>query len=170
MFVCFSYFATSFIRPVHNSSAHNLNVSPIGIKLFFLCELVKSESCKVGGLNKNKTKKQQNYLTNEWERQNPTKGGVAFSGFSGRFHPPLTRLSSKCHNFFSIWSLLSLEKYVWQKYSICLFSKKNFECVYFSPILLYFSKKLSPFLPKIAYINGKQTNYKKFFKWKVWMF
>ena len=38
--------------------------------------------------------------------------------------PPLTGLSSKCHNFFSIWSLLSLEKYVRQKYSLCLFSKK----------------------------------------------
>ena len=35
---------------------------------------------------------------------------------------PVTALTSKCHTFFSIGSLLSLEMYVRQKFSLCLFS------------------------------------------------
>ena len=71
--------------------------------------------------------------------------------------PQLTGLSLKFHNFFSIWSLLSLEKYVRQKYSLCLFSKFCFEFVCFPPFYPLFSK-IEYFLPKITYIDGKQTN------------
>ena len=38
------------------------------------------------------------------------------------FPPPVITLTSKCHNFFSIGSLSSLEMYVRQKFSLCLFS------------------------------------------------
>ena len=41
------------------------------------------------------------------------------------FPPPVMSvitLTSKCHNFFSIGSLSSLEMYVRQKFSLCLFS------------------------------------------------
>ena len=77
--------------------------------------------------------------------------------------PPLTVLSSKCHNFFSIWPLLRLRKYVRQKFSLCLFSKKqNWICL-FPTLFTPFFQKLESFLPKIAYIGGKQTNW-NFFK------
>ena len=96
--------------------------------------------------------------------QNPTKGGVAFSGFSAVFPPPLvTGLSSKCHNFFSIWCLLSLEKYVRQKYSLCLFSKKKFELVYLFPTILpSFFKTLSIFCQKLRILMGNRQTKKKF--------
>ena len=54
-------------------------------------------------------------------------------------------------NFFSIWSLLSLEKYVRQKYSLCLFSKKNFEFVCFPPFYHLFSKKWAFFAKNYVY-------------------
>ena len=100
----------------------------------------------------------------------PNERSCRFSGFSGRFPPLLTGLSSKCHNVFSIWSLLSLEKYVRQKYSLCLFSKNFFWVCLFPTIFTSFFQKIESFLPKITYIGGKQTNYKKNFKWKIWMF
>ena len=87
-----------------------------------------------------------------------------FRDFLEGFPPLLTGLSSKCHNFFSIWSLLSLEKYVRQKYLLCLFSKKKRVCLFPTIFTLLF-QKVESFLPKIAYIGEKQTNYKKtFFK------
>ena len=76
--------------------------------------------------------------------------------FHAKFCPPPRLLqwgSSKLYNFFSIGSLLSLEKF-----SFCLFSEKKLEFVCFPPFLPAFFKKVGLFLPKIAYIDGKQTN------------
>ena len=79
-----------------------------------------------------------------------------FRDFLESFPPPLlTGLSSKCHNFFAIWSLLNLENYVWQKYSLCLFSKKNFGFVCFHHFFTLLFQKIEFVLPKIAYIGGK---------------
>ena len=58
--------------------------------------------------------------------------------------------------FFSIWSLLSSEKYVRQKPSLCLFSKNNLSLSVFHHFTLFL--KNESFLPKITYIGGKQTN------------
>ena len=100
----------------------------------------------------------------DFVHQNPTKGGVAFSGFSARFPPPsLTGLSSKCHNFFSTWSLLSLEKYVRQKYLLCLFSKMFFEFVCFPPFLPCFWPKNAFFGLKSRILMGNRQT-KNFFK------
>ena len=62
--------------------------------------------------------------------------------------PPFTVGSSKRYNFFSIGSLLSLEKYVRQKFSLCLFSKKQFDFVCFPPFLPLFFKKVGLFCLK----------------------
>ena len=56
--------------------------------------------------------------------QKPPKGGVGFAWKNYSVSPPpVTALTSKCHNFFSIESLSSLEMYVRQKFSLCLFPK-----------------------------------------------
>ena len=65
--------------------------------------------------------------------------------------PILTGLSSKCHNFFSIWSLLSLEKYVRQKYSLCLFSKKIWVCLFPTIFTLLFQKNWILFAKNCVY-------------------
>ena len=71
--------------------------------------------------------------------QKPPKGGVGFAWKNCWVSPPpVTALTSKCHNFFSIGSLLSLEMYVRQKFSLCLFSLKNFDFVCFPPFLNVF--------------------------------
>ena len=54
--------------------------------------------------------------------QKPPKGGVGFAWKNSSVPPPpVATLTSKCHNFFSIGSLSSLEMYVRQKFSFCLF-------------------------------------------------
>ena len=78
--------------------------------------------------------------------------------------PVLTGLSSKCHNFFSIWSLLSLEKYVRQKYSLCLFSKKKHLSLSVSHHFTLVFQKLSPFCPKLRILAGNRQTTKKNFK------
>ena len=89
----------------------------------------------------------------------PNKRSCRFFGIFCRV-PLLTGLSSKCHNFFSIWSLLSSKKYVRQKYPFCLFSKKNwFVC--FPPFLLSLFKKLSPFCQKLRILAGNRQTTKK---------
>ena len=94
--------------------------------------------------------------------QNPTKGRVAFSGFSASFPPLLTGLSSKCHNFFLfglcwVWKSM-LDKSI---HFVCFPKKIEFVC--FPPFFTLLFQKIASFLPKIVYIGGKQTNYKKQF-------
>ena len=80
--------------------------------------------------------------------------------------PTLTRLSSKCHNCFFIWTLLSLEKYVRQKYSLCLFSKNLSVSHNFS---LPF-QEIEFILPKIPYIGGTDKLKKNVFNEKFEFF
>ena len=78
--------------------------------------------------------------------------------------PPLLQWgSSKRYNFFSIGSLLSLEKYVRQKFSLCLFSKTFLEFVCFPPLLPPFFKRCRHFWLKLRILVGN-TQTKIFFK------
>ena len=72
--------------------------------------------------------------------------------------------------FFSTGSLLSLEKYVRQKFLLCLFSKNNLEFVWFPPYYHLFSKNLVFFAQNSVY--WWETNKPKHFlkKWNVWVF
>ena len=93
-----------------------------------------------------------------------------FSGFSGRFPPYLLCCLQNTINFCSIWSLLSLEKYVGQKFSLCLFSKK-IEFVCFPPFLPPYFKKVGLFCLKERILMGnRQTKifYKKMKGLGVW--
>ena len=72
--------------------------------------------------------------------------------------PPVTTLTSKCHNFFSIGSLSSLEMHVRQKFSLCLFSQFFLILSVSHYFCLVFGQKRFFWL-KFAYIDGKQTNW-----------
>ena len=73
--------------------------------------------------------------------------------------PPLLQWeSSKRYNFFSIGSLLSLEKYVRQKFSLCQFSKNVLKFVCFPPFLPPFFKKCGHFWLKLRILMvNRQT-------------
>ena len=107
------------------------------------------------------TKKSSAKSARNVKTQNPTKGGVAFFGICGRF-PLITVLSSKCHNFFSIWSLLSLEKYVSQQFSLYLFSKFFWSLSVSHYFLPPFFKQLSIFCLKSCILVGKRQTTKIF--------
>jgi hypothetical protein len=82
-------------------------------------------------------------------------------GIFWKVSPLLTGLSSKYHNFFSIWSLLSLEKYVWQKYSLCLFSKRILSLSVSHHFYSPFPKKMSAFCQKLRVLAGNRQTTKK---------
>ena len=87
--------------------------------------------------------------------------------FPGNFCPPLLQWgSSKRYNFCSIGSLLSLEKYVRQKFSFCLFSKENFDFVCFPPFLPLFFKKVGVFWKKMHLLVGNRQTQKNSKKMK----
>ena len=66
--------------------------------------------------------------------------------------------SSKQYNFFSSGPLLSLEKYVRQKFSLCLFSKNKFEFVCFPSIYAILGKKDQLFWKKeVKRVGNRQT-------------
>ena len=83
--------------------------------------------------------------------QNPTKGGVAFSGFSARFPPYLPCCLQNAITFFLCGR---------QKFSFCLFSKIILKFVCFPPIYAILGKIESYFLGKEGKNGGKQTNFK----------
>ena len=66
--------------------------------------------------------------------QNPTKGHIGFSEILGKILLPVKWGPSKRYIFFSIKSLLSLKKYVRQKFSFCMFPN-GFCGICLSPIL-----------------------------------
>ena len=89
--------------------------------------------------------------------QKPTKGGVGFAWKNCWVPPPLvTTLTSKCHNFFSIESLSSLEMYVRQKFSLCLFSQNKFDFVCFPLFLPCFWPKNAFFGLKSRILMGNR--------------
>ena len=119
--------------------------------------------------NKKKNKKKNGKLkldsqkTTDFEHQNPTKSHVVFSAFSGGFPPSLTRLSSKCHNFFCIWSLLGLEKCVRPKvFTLSVSHKKKLSLSVSYHFTLFF-QTIEPFLPKIMILMGNRQSKKKLF-------
>ena len=81
------------------------------------------------------------------------------------FRPPplprsVTTLTSKCHNFFSygfcwVWKSMSDKSF----HFVC-FPKNIWNLSVFN-LFTYFFQKIEYFLPKIAYISGKQTNHLK---------
>ena len=74
--------------------------------------------------------------------------------------PTLIGLTSKYYTFFSIWSLLNLEKY--KSIHFVCFPKKFWVCL-FPTMLLSFFKNWVLFFSKIVYIGGKETNLKNIF-------
>ena len=96
-------------------------------------------------------------------RQNPTKGRVAFSWFSARFLSPY--LPDCLQNAITFFYLVSVEfgKVCLTKvFTLSVFQKKFWVCLFPTIFTLIF-QKIESFLPKIAYIGGKQTNYKNKF-------
>jgi len=74
--------------------------------------------------------------------QNPTKGGVGFSGiFHLKFDPPYYPMTLKCHNFCSICPPVRLKRYVRQKFSLFQAVPFFFEFVCFPPFFTPFPQK-----------------------------
>ena len=103
--------------------------------------------------------------------QNPTKGHVAFSGFSAVFPPPsLPDCLQNAITFFLfglcwVWKSM-LDKSI---HFVC-FPKKNLSLSVSHHFYSSFFKKLSPFCQKLRILAGNRQTTKKNFKWKVWMF
>ena len=100
----------------------------------------------------------------------PNERWCRFFGSFCCVSPLLTMLSSKCHNFFSIWFLSSLEKYVRQKFSLCLLSKKHWSLSLSNYFYCLFSKNWFFFCLKSRILVGNRPTKKCSKKWKVWMF
>ena len=95
--------------------------------------------------------------------QNPTKGYVAFSGFSGRFPPPpyLQDCLQSAITFF-LFGLCWVRKSMLDKsiHFVC-FPKKTIWVCLFSTILPPFFKKTSPFCQKLRILVGNRQTKKK---------
>ena len=97
------------------------------------------------------------------------------TGLNEKKKDQATKLHSVCQlrcriqnaqTFFSIWLLLSLEKYARQKYSVWMFPIFfNFVC--FPPFL---QKKWLVFASKPRILAGKRNKLIVFFNWKLWIF
>ena len=92
--------------------------------------------------------------------QKPMKGGVGFSeNYVWLFPPPVIQWWKNWHNFLSIGQILPKQILVRQKHSLCVFSKKNWLCL-FPTILAHFCPKFSLFCLKSRILVGnRQTQF-----------
>ena len=101
----------------------------------------------------------------------PNERWCHFFGIFYKASPLLMVLSSKWHNFFSIWSLLSLEKYVAQKFSLLSVYQIFWGSFSVSHPLLPFPPKLNLFCIKLhLLVSNKQAKKKNPKIWNAWVF